>query len=149
MSLEANKAIARRFAQVWAPGNLDIVDELAAPDLVVSYPVPPERIHGPEAFKILLAQIFGGLPDATVSVDEEIAEADKVAVRWTLRGTHKGVLLGIPPTNRSVEITGITFYRIVGGKVVEETGIGNTLGLMQQLGVFREGLIADRNDLGT
>jgi steroid delta-isomerase-like uncharacterized protein len=139
MSVEANKAIARRFAQVWAPGNFDILDELAAPDLIVSYPVPPEPIHGPEAFKILLARILGALPDATVSVDEEIAEADKVAVRWTLRGTHKGELLGIPATNRSVELTGITFYRIVDGKVLEERGIGNTLGLMRQLGVFREG----------
>jgi steroid delta-isomerase-like uncharacterized protein len=139
MSVEANKAIARRFAQVWAPGNFAILDELAAPDLVVSYPVPPDPIHGPEAFKILLGQIFGGLPDATVSVDEEIAEADKVAVGWTLRGTHKGELLGIPPTNRSVEVTGITFYRIAGGKVVEERGIGNTLGLLRQLGLFREG----------
>lgn len=140
MSVEANKTIARRFAQVWAPGNFGILDELAAPNLIVSYPVPPEPIHGPEAFKILLAQIFGGLPDASVSVDEEIAEADKVALRWTLRGTHKGELLGIPPTNRSVELTGITFYRIIGGKVVEEKGIGNTLGLLRQLGVFRADL---------
>ena len=136
MSVEANKAIARRFAQVWAPGNFAIVDELASPDLIVSYPVPPEPIHGPEAFKAFLAQFYAGLPDASVSIDEEIAEADKVAVRWTVRGAHKGELLGILPTNRLVELAGMTFYRIAKGKVVEERGIGNTVGLLQQLGAF-------------
>ncbi len=134
MRTEDNKAIARRFAQVWAAGCLHIVDELAAPDIVVSYPFPPEPIRGAEAFKGFLRQFVEALPDVTVVVDDMIAEGDKVAVRWTFRGTHDGPLLGLPATGRRVQVSGFAFYRIIGGKVVEETGIGNTLGLMQQLG---------------
>ena len=125
---------AHRFAQAWAAGGLHIVDELAAPDLIVSYPLPPEPIRGAEAFKAFLAQFLAGLPDSTVTVDDTIAEGNRVACRWTMRGTHKGSLFGFPPTGRSVQISGFTFYRLANGKVVEETGIGNTLSLMQQLG---------------
>jgi steroid delta-isomerase-like uncharacterized protein len=134
MSTEDNRAIACRFGEVWAAGGLHIVDELASPDIIVSYPAYPQPIRGAEAFKTFLAEFFVGLPDVTVTIDDTLAEGDKVAVRWTIRGTHKGTLLGFPATGRPVQISGITFYRITGGKVVEETGIGNTLGLLQQIG---------------
>ena len=134
MSTKDNKAIAHRFAQVWSAGCLHIVDELAAPDIVVSYPMPPEPIRGTEAFKVFLTELIAGLPDVKVTVDDTIAEGDQVACRWTWRGTHEGPLFGFPPTGKPVQISGFTFYRIAGGKVVEETGIGNTLSLMQQLG---------------
>lgn len=134
MGTKENKAIVSRFAQVWAAGCLDIVDELAAPDIVVSYPIPPEPIRGAEAFKDFLTEVIAGLPDATVTVDDMIAEGDRVACRWTMRGTHKGPLFGFPPSGRSVQVSGFTFYRIAGGKVIEEMGIGNALSLMQQIG---------------
>jgi steroid delta-isomerase-like uncharacterized protein len=135
VSTKENKAIAHRFAQVWTAAGLHILDELAAPDIVVSYPIPPEPLRGAEAFKDFLMEVIAGLPDASVTVDDTIAEGDRVACRWTLRGTHDGPLFGFPPSGKSVQVSGFTFYRIAGGKVVEETGIGNTLGLMQQLGV--------------
>ena len=134
MSTKDNKIIAHRFAQAWTAGSLHIVDELAAPDIVVSYPIPSEPILGPEAFKAFLTGLFEGLPDATVTVDDIIAEDDKVACRWTMQGTHKGPLFGFAAIGRSVQISGFTFYRIADGKVVEETGMGNTLNLMQQIG---------------
>lgn len=134
MSTEDNKTIADRFAQVWAAGGLHIVDELAGPDIVVSYPIPPEPLRGREAFKAFLTEFIAGLPDAEVTVDDMIAEGDKVACRWTMRGTQHGPLFGFPPSGRSVKISGFTFYRIADGKVIEETGMGNALGLMQQLG---------------
>ncbi len=134
MSTKENTTIAHRFAQVWAAGGLHIVDELAAPDIVVSYPIPPEPIRGAEAFKAFLTELTAGLPDVAVTVDDTIAEGDRVACRWTMRGTHEGPLFGFPPTGKSVQISGLTFYRIAGGKVVEETGVGNSLGLLQQLG---------------
>lgn len=134
MSIENNKAIVRRFAQAWAAGGLHVVDELASPGLIVSYPMPPEPLRGPEAFKAFLREVIAGLPDATVTVDDMIAEGDKVACRWTMRGTHNGPLFDFPPSGRSVQFSGFTFYRIAEGRVAEETGIGNTLSLMQQLG---------------
>ncbi len=134
MSIEENKAIAERFAQVWTAGGLHVVDELAAPDIVVSYPIPPEPMRGVEAFKAFLSELVAGLPDVTVTVDELIAEGEKVACRWTMTGTHDGPLFGFPASGRPVQISGFTHYRIAGGKVVEETGAGNSLGLLQQLG---------------
>jgi len=133
---EQNKAIARRWAQVWAPSGLGIVDELAAPDLMVAYPVLPEPLRGPAAFKVRLTQFYVGIPDVTVSVEDVIAEGDQVALRWTFRGTHQGALAGIPPTGRSVAVTAISIYRIANGKVVEEIGVEDALGLLQQLGVL-------------
>lgn len=134
MSIEENKAIAERFAQVWSAGNLHLVDELAAPDIVVSYPVPPEPMRGPEAFKAFLGTLFEGLPDVRVTVDEMVAEGEKVACRWTMTGTHDGPLFGFPATGNQVQISGFAHYRIVDGKVVEEIGAGNSLALLQQLG---------------
>ena len=134
MSTKENKAIAHRFAQVWAAGGLHVVDELAAPDIVVSYPIPPEPIRGAEAFKAFLTEFVAGLPDVAVTVDDMIAEGDKVACRWTMRGTHTGPLFGFPATGRPVQISGFTFYRIASGKVVEETGAGNSMALLQQIG---------------
>ena len=76
------------------------------------------------------------VPDATIESLDEIAEGDKVVVRWTVHGTHQGVFLGIPPTGQQLTWTGMTIYRIADGKVVEERGEEDALGLMQQLGVF-------------
>jgi len=134
MSAEENKAIAERFAQVWTAEGLHIVDELAAPDIVVTYPIPPEPMRGVEAFKAFLGELVAGLPDCRVTVDEMIAEGEMVACRWTMTGTQDGPLFGFPASGKSVQISGFTHYRIAGSKVVEETGAGNTLGLLQQLG---------------
>ncbi len=136
MSTEDNKAIARRFIQVWGKGSLDIIDELAAPNISVFYSIVPETIHGPEAFKQVLMMMRSGLPDVDISVEEEIAEGDKVVVRWMMRGTHMSELMGIPPTGKQMTWTGITIYRLADGKIVEEKGEEDSLGLMQQLGAI-------------
>ena len=124
MSAEENKVIARRFIQVWGQGSLDTLDELAASNFSVYYPVLNEPIYGPEAFKQHLMRARSAVPDATIESLDEIAEGDKVVVRWTVHGTHQGVFLGIPPTGQQLTWTGMTIYRIADGKVVEERGEG-------------------------
>ncbi|HJT55201.1 MAG TPA: ester cyclase [Ktedonobacteraceae bacterium] len=136
MSTEENKAVVRRFVQVWGKGSPDIVDELAAPNFSVYYPFLRETLHGPEAFKHHLMGLHVGLPDVEVVNEQMIAEGDEVAVRWTMRGTHTGELSGIPPTGKQVMVTGITIYHLADGKVVEERGQEDALGLLQQLGVI-------------
>jgi len=136
MSTEANKATVRRFVQVWGQGSLDTIDELAAPNFSVYYPLLRETVHGPEAFKQVLMVIHAGLPDVEVVSENEIAEGDQVAVRWTMHSTHTGELLGIPPTGKQVTLTGIAIYRLTDGKIVEERGEEDALGFMQQLGVI-------------
>jgi steroid delta-isomerase-like uncharacterized protein len=138
MSVENNKAIARRFVQVWGDGNLDVVDELAAPSLVVRYPTIPQVIQGSRAFRHVLAGFRSAFPDSALRVEEEIAEGEKVVIRWSFSGTHKGDILGVPPTDKKVTWTGITIYRIVDGKVVEEQGEEDFAGFFRQVGLVRQ-----------
>jgi len=138
VSVEDNKAIARRFIQVWSDENLDTVEELAAPSLVVRYPTIPEVIRGSREFRHVLAGFRSAFPDSSLRVEEEIAEGEKVVIRWNFSGTHKGSLLGVPATGKKVSWTGMTIYRIVDGKVVEEQGEEDFLGFFRQVGLVRE-----------
>jgi steroid delta-isomerase-like uncharacterized protein len=134
---EESKAIARRTSdELYSRGNLDVVDEIYAPNAVAHDPNSPEEIRGPEAIKQLASMFRSAFPDMQVTVEDQIAEGDKVVTRYTVRGTHQGELMGIPPTgNRMEQITGIYMSRISGGKIVEEWYNYDALGMMQQLGL--------------
>lgn len=137
MSTEENKAPSRRSGEeIFNSGNLDVADELYAPDYVLHNPSLPEDLHGPESLKQYAAMPRAAFPDARVTVEDQVAEGDKVVDRWTATGTHTGEFLGIPPTNRRFEISGITISRFSGGKIVEDWYQGDDLGMMQQLGVI-------------
>lgn len=113
------------------------MDDLAAPGIVVCYAGMPEPIRGAEGFKQLLSdQSYAALPDVQRTDEELIAEGDRVATRWTCRGTQEGELFGVPATGKPVSLSGISIYRISGGKVVEERGVSDLLGLLQQLGAI-------------
>jgi steroid delta-isomerase-like uncharacterized protein len=138
MQLEENKAIARRFVQVWGKGELDIIDELASPELSVYYPSFPQGIKGSAVFKQKLTDFRSVLTDADLQIEEEIAEGDKVVIRWSYSGIHQGNIAGVPGTGKRIKWTGITIYRIADGKVVEERGEENHLSLLRQIGVLPE-----------
>jgi steroid delta-isomerase-like uncharacterized protein len=147
MSAQENKAIApsarpkdiaQEFCeQTWGKGNLAVVDELASSDFKVYYPILSGTLDR-EGFKSWVADTHTGFPDLQFTITDAIAEGDKVAISWTAQGTHKGEikLLNLPPTQKSVSWTGIIIYRIAEGKVVEERGEENALGLLQQLGLM-------------
>ena len=137
MKLEKNKAIARRFSQVWGTGDLEIVDELASPELTVRFPVFPHGIKGIPAFKEMLTRLRSAFVNADIQIEDEIAEGDKVVLRWSFSATHQGEFTpGIRPTGKRLKWTGISIYRIVDGKVVEERGEENYLGILRQLGLI-------------
>jgi predicted ester cyclase len=137
MELEKNKAIARRFSQVWGTGDLKIVDELASPELTVRFPVFPDVIKGIAAFKETLTRLRSAFGNADIQIEEEIAEGDKVVLRWSFSGTHQAEFTpGIRPTGKRLKWTGISIYRIVDGKVVEERGEEDYLGILRQLGLI-------------
>jgi len=138
MSVENNKAIARRFIQVWGNANLDVIEELAAPSLIVRYPTIPQVIQSSREFRHVLAGFRSAFPDSSLRVEEEVAEGDKVAIRWSFAGTHKGTFMGIPPTDKKVNWTGITIYRIVDGRVVQEQGEEDFAGFFRQVGLIRQ-----------
>ena len=136
MSIEENKAIALRFARVWDTDDPSILDELAAPDISVSYPILPGPLKGVGPFKEILASVRAGLPDIKIAVGDVVAEGDVVVAPWTMSGTHLGTLMGIPPSGNAVSWRGITIYRIEDGKVVDERGEEDGLGLLRQIGAI-------------
>jgi steroid delta-isomerase-like uncharacterized protein len=137
MPAEENKAIARRFLQAWRAGGQGIVEELAAPDITVSYSHFPQPFRGAQAFRELLAQTIGCFPDLQIADDEIIAEEDRVMVRWSWTGSHQhGEMFGVLLAGKRVHVTGIGVYRIAQGKVLEESGVVDSLALMQQLGAL-------------
>jgi steroid delta-isomerase-like uncharacterized protein len=132
---EENKALQRRQTEeVFNKHNPDAVDEFFAPDYV-SHNAPPGMPNDREGLKALVAMYVGAFPDLKVTSDFQLAEGDKVVMRWTARGTHTGELMGIPATGKRIEMTGISIQRIAGGKIVEEWDESDQMGMMQQLGV--------------
>jgi steroid delta-isomerase-like uncharacterized protein len=116
---EKNKALARKFfEEAWGKGNLAAVDEFIAADYV-THPIPSGLLPGPEGTKQAITTYRTAFPDLKVTVDDIFAADDRVALRWSIRGTHLGDWLGIPPTGNHMAATGISVYRITGGKVVE------------------------------
>ena len=138
MLLETNKTVARRFfEEVFGQGKLNVLDEIIASDHVNSGPgTLPGLPTGPEGTKQLVTVYRNAFPDLRFTIDEQIAEGDKVVTRWTADGTHQGELLGIPATRKTSTVTGITVDRILNGKIAETWGIFDQFGMMQQLGVI-------------
>ena len=134
---EQNKALARRaLEEVWNQGKLAVVDELTASNAISHDPnVPGGKFTGVEGAKQYVQVYRAAFPDVHITIDDQIAEGDKVVTRWTAIGTHKGGLMGVPPTNKRATVTGIAIDRYQGGKVVESWTSYDMLGLLQQLGV--------------
>ena len=132
MSTEENKAIVERFVEeFWNEGNAAAADELFAPDAQIH--LPAGEVVDVDGLKGFAGAFRGSFPDWHSIFEELVAEGDRVAERWTGRGTHRGELMGIPATGKRVEVPGSVFYRIVEGKIVEFRGQLDMMGMMQQL----------------
>jgi steroid delta-isomerase-like uncharacterized protein len=133
---EENKTLVRRFVdEVQSGGNIDLIDELCSPEFV-NHSAPPGMPADCEGVKLVTAMFRQAFPDSYFTVEDMIAEGDKVATRKTFHGTHEGEFLGIPPTGRPVSIGLIDIVRVADGRVVEHWSIGDSLGMMEQLGVI-------------
>jgi steroid delta-isomerase-like uncharacterized protein len=134
---EQNKALSRRtFEEVWNQGNLGVIDELVAHDATFyDANVPGGKFNGPSGMKQFVQIYRGAFPDVRITVNDQVADGDKVSTRWTATGTHKGELMGIAPTNKFATITGIDLERYQDGKVIEGWANYDMLGLLQQLDV--------------
>ena len=133
MSTEDNKAQARRAYDAFNQGNLAAYYELFTPDFVLHN--ASMTIQGLEAYKQFLSMYLAAFPDARLTLEDMIAEGDKVVTRQTFRGTHTGDLMGIPATGKQVSLPGIIITRLANGKAVEQWTNYDDLGLLQQLGV--------------
>lgn len=131
-----NQAASRRFfEEAFSQGKLEVLDEIASPDYQDHDPQNPfAETRGPQGARDLISMYRKAFPDVKMTVEEVIAEGDNVVVRWSARGTHSGELMGMAPTGKQVEVSGITIDRYVDGKSVEGWTNWDTLGLMQQIG---------------
>lgn len=135
MSVEENKAISRRiFEEAFNKGNLAVADEHIATNYVYHGPVGMEY-KGTEGLKQLATMYRTAFPDLHITIDDVVAEGDKVVTRFTLRGTFKGEMMGMAPTGKQVTITGAVFSHFVSGKEVEAFPFIDMLDMYQQLGV--------------
>lgn len=130
-----NKALVRRsIEEIYNQGNLAAVDQYAASDFVIH--APSGDIHGTAGARQYVAMLRGAFPDFHITIEDQVADGDRVVTRWTAEGTHLGEFQSILPTGRHWEMTGIDIDRVVNGKVVECWTNTDDLGLMQQLGVI-------------
>jgi steroid delta-isomerase-like uncharacterized protein len=131
---EQNKEIVRRYWDgKWNQRSPAILDELQSPDVV--YRSPSMEMNGLEEYKLVYGAFASALHDSQLSIDDIIAEDDKVMTRVTLRCTHKGELEGIPATGKTLTVSAFTVFRLVDGKIVEEHELLDELGMMHQLGM--------------
>ena len=138
MSLEENKAVVRRLIEeVYNEDNLEVVDELVAPD-VFNHPAVPEHQHGIDSFKHVMNWVRTFSSDVHYEIDDIIAEGDKVAVRMTQSGTHTGSVRGIPPTSKRFSVDYVHWFRLADGKVAELWAVRDDLSRLQQLGLMPE-----------
>jgi steroid delta-isomerase-like uncharacterized protein len=134
MATEENKALLRRFIELWNTGNIATADEFINPDLN-DHTLLPGLPSGLAGFKLMVGGFRAAFPDLRVTIHELIAQGDKAAARVTFRGTHQGEFQGIPPTGNSFIMGAIGILRFKEGEVVEHWATLDRLGLLTQLGV--------------
>ena len=134
MSTEQNKALYRRLTdEAWNAGKLEVLDQILSPDFL-DHEEYPGKVPGRDGTKQLIAMTRTAFPDIHTTVDDLIAEGDKVVAISTARGTHRGPYLGMPPTGKPIKLAIIDVFRCANGKIVEHWGLTDALGMMQQLG---------------
>ena len=139
MSVQKNKALARRvFDEIWSRGELELADELLSADFVGRPGGLGEPFRGPAGAKAFIGRLREGFPDITFAVEEMIAEGDLVATRWLATGTHDGEFMGIEPSNRRVEFSGMTILRCENGLIREGWTQTDAVTLLRQVGAMPE-----------
>lgn len=132
-----NKSIMHRmYEEVWNKRRLEVADELVAPSHALHDDHLPESGVGPEAYKRTVASFIRAFPDLHFTVEDMVAENDKVVAFWNISGTHKGEFRGIAPTGKKVSVDGITISQIANGKIMDSYLSWDMLGMLQQLGAI-------------
>ena len=135
----SNRATVVRFDDVVSTGDAEVIskaiDELVEPDALIHMPLPIQAT-GAQALKQVWAMLLRGLPDVHVTVEDLIAQGDKIVSRNTVTGTHQGEYMGLPPTGKSITYNEIFIFRFAGGRIAEMWGVVDVFSQMKQLGVI-------------
>jgi len=136
MPVDTKVIVRRLYEDVWNKRKLEVVSDLFSPSHALHDSNFSGSSVGPEAYKIQAAMFLSAFPDLRFTVEDTVAEKDKLVASWTISGTHKGEFMGIRPTNKKVSVEGITIHYIANGKIIDSNISWDALGLMRQLGVF-------------
>jgi steroid delta-isomerase-like uncharacterized protein len=135
VSTEENKAIVRRWSEeLWSQGKLEVADEIVAPDYVRHDPGDPFPARGPEDVKRLVSMLRTMLPDLTITIEDMLAEGDKVMIRYTGVATDTKGFMGKPATGIETRTAAMQLFRLANGQIVESWAVRDDLGTMRQLG---------------
>ena len=135
MSREINQAALGKFAEAVNSGNFDVFDQVVAPDCVDHDPAAGQMV-GPAGYRMFFSGMRAAFPDMAVALETMVANDDTIAFAYTLTGTHKGPLMGIPPSGKKVRIRGLQISKFKGGKMVERWGSSDELTLLKQIGAI-------------
>jgi steroid delta-isomerase-like uncharacterized protein len=134
MSAENNRQLMNRFVEFINTANEQLSNQLISPDAKFYVPGQVEPLRGPAGYMAICGMMRSGFPDIQWTLEEMVAENDKVAARFIMRGTHQGVFFNIPPTNKPIKVQAMNFYRFFNGQIIEEYGQPDLLALLQQIG---------------
>jgi steroid delta-isomerase-like uncharacterized protein len=127
--------LTRLYEDVWNGANPDTADELVHEEYLIHDRDLAAEMQGPELYKALASGTRDVFPDMTITIEDMVTAGEKIALRWTMTGTHQGTMFGVESTGRQVELTAIEINRFEDGKLIETWTQSDQLGLMHQLGV--------------
>jgi steroid delta-isomerase-like uncharacterized protein len=143
MTADSKIIVRSLYEEVWNKRRLELVDEIISPSHALHDPNVSGSAIGPEAYKRQVTRFMLAFPDLQFSIEDMVVEKEKVAVAWTISGTHKGEFLGVPPTKKRISIEGISISHLADGKIMDSYISWDALGVFQQLGAPSVGQAKD------
>jgi len=134
--MESHKDFFKQFVQLINTADENLAQQLINPLAKFHVPAQPEPLQGPIGYLMIIAMMRSGFPDIQWTLEEMIAEGDKVAVRFTMKGTQQGEFFGFPATGKPIAVQAINFYRLIDDQIIEEYGQPDMLGLLRQIGAI-------------
>ncbi|MFH7001743.1 ester cyclase [Flavobacterium bizetiae] len=134
MENKETNALMKLFVEFINTANPELADQLISQEAVFYVPGNPEPMVGPQGYLTIINMMRAGFPDVQWSPDQILIDNNKAAVRFTMKGTHGADFFGIPATQRSIEVKAMNFYSFENGKIIEEYGMPDLLGLLLQIG---------------
>ena len=134
-----NETVVKRWwEELWNRGDLGVADTIIASEFTNHDPASPWAPPGIDGCKTLVTGYRTVFPDIHFTIEQQVAAGDSVVCHWRCSGTHRGDLMGVPPTGKTIETEGISILHLANGKIRHQTTIWDALGLMQQIGAVRD-----------
>jgi steroid delta-isomerase-like uncharacterized protein len=134
MTPDPNKRTMERFVTFINSASESLAIELISPDALFHVPGRPDPMQGPAGYLSIIAMMRSGFPDIQWTLEDMVSDGDKIAARFTMRGTHQGTFFGVPATGKPIQAQAINFYHLSDGQFIKEYGQPDMLAIMAQIG---------------